>query len=231
MCGRGLILPGLGRQGRQGSRGNSGDRKWAVKGANLFRAIVAILTAGVGLARAQGFFLLTDETQPFPLVRIPIAAAAGSEVPIFRVEFGFASQEGPTAGQLHDSVTLSLGGFLDGNDRVLATLDVFGLTLNPRFGNGGDLADGAIAAVPSIPDSRLPALGGHREAVELSFQIPSGWSGSGDLAAFLASNGDNALSAAYIRQPVFVPEPAVVLLSITGGWVIWLYRRRKGGLA
>lgn len=152
-------------------------------------------------------------------------------MPVVRVEFGFATQESPTAGELHDSVTLSLGGFLDGNDRVLATLDVFGLTVNPRFGTVGDLAGGAIAAVPRIPDSRLPEFGGHREAVELSFQIPSGWSGHGNLAAFLASNGDAALSAAYIRQPVFVPEPGVAILSIAGGLGICLYRSRKGGLA
>lgn len=214
---------------RRGGRQQRVIWRWVVGWACLVGSSLIFATGQFGLVQAQGFFLLTEDTQPIPVVLFPVSAA-GSGPSVVTVEFGFATQEAPTAGQLHDSVTLSLGGFLDGNDRVLATLDVFGLTLNPRFDAVSDFADGTIAAVPRIPDSRLPVFGGHREAVELSFQIPSDWSGHGDLAGFLASNGDTALSVAYIRQPVFVPEPGMAVLTVAGGLAMGLCRRRRGGL-
>lgn len=200
---------------------------------------VAVLSALMGIGRGclplglvvtvlgQGVTVLTEETVPAPLARFSVS---GPTLPgaIFQVGFGFGTAEAPTPGELHDSLTLILAGFLDGRDRVLATIDVFGLLAKPFVEGAGDFSRTPVtfqnASLDPLSNFNLVT----RSAYTMMFPLPDDWKGEGELTAFLASNGDPLKSVAFILNPVVIPEPGALGIAVAGGVALWLAARWPG---
>lgn len=176
------------------------------------------LLALVSSIQAQDTVILTEDTLPLPLARLPVVEAGPGT--LFLVDFGFGTFEAPTPGELHDSLTLTLNGFSDGRERLLATVDVFGVTTPPLVEGTGNFTGSPIVVQERLAASILGLAWAHEGAYTLSFVIPGGWTGRGDLTGFLASNGDGLKSAGLLIQPRLVPEPGIVALTVAGGCLL-----------
>ncbi len=188
------------------------------------RGLLAGGASLVSCAWAQGVTVLTEDTLPAPLSQLRVVGPAGPGA-FFQVGFGFGTSELPEAGVLHDSLTLILAGFLDGRDRVLATVDVFGLVPKPLVEGAGDFSRTPLTFQNASLDPLLGFDVTSRSAFTLSFPMPEDWLGQGELTAFLASNGDPLKSIAFILPPVLTPEPGPLgLLLVGSAGVLWWCR-------
>jgi len=168
-------------------------------------------------AQAQGVTVLTEET--LSVARFIVAGAPGP-TSLFQVDFGFATSEAASPGQLHDSLTLMLTGFLDGKERILVTLDVFGLTPKPLVEGAGDFSNSPIefrnASLDPLAGFELPV----KQSFTMSFPLPPDWLGQGELTGFLATNGDGFKSVGFVGQPTVVPEPGALVLWCVGAGML-----------
>jgi len=209
---------------------------WIHSGPRSGRRIAALGSWGLLLLGAvirvagQGVTLLTEDTLPAPVARFPVSGPVGQES-LFQMEFGFGTNETPSPGELHDSLTLMLTGFQDGKERVLATLDVFGLTPKPMIEGAGDFSSTPLSfqAAPFHPISPFEVT--LRQSFSLQFPLPSDWLGQGELTGVLASNGDLLKSMAYVGEVLVtaVPEPSIEWLALGGGALCFLLQQRREG--
>jgi len=171
------------------------------------------------------------ETGPTPSLQTHLVLLTQEGRPrVDRLEFelGFSTTEVVSLGALFDSLTLSLAR-ADGSDPVIvATADVFGLTLAPEGVSG--LVPGSsvrLAEVGFRVDELPGALTTFAYAIEV--ELPVGALTQSYRATFdLFSNGDPQMSRGYVLA---VPEPALTRLLGSGfvllGGVSWLSARRK----
>jgi len=188
----------------------------------------AFLLALAWSTQVHGDVILTEDTLPLPLARLPVSGPGGPGT-LFLVDFGFGTFEQPTPGELHDSLTLTLSGFSDGHERLLATVDVFGVTA-PLMVEGSGLFSGSpILVRERLAGSILGLAWSHQGAYTLSFTMPGDWTGQGELTGFFASNGDAGKSAGLIGVPLLVPEPGVLAMTLVGGVLLVVAFNRQGG--
>lgn len=196
---------------------------WAVGWRVIVSAVVFL--GAFTRAQAQGVEVLTEET--LSLVRFGVAGTPGP-TSLFQVDFGFATGEAASPGQLHDSLTLILTGFLDGKERILVTLDVFGLTPKPLVEGAGDFSNTPIefrnASLDPLAGFELPL----KQSFTMSFPLPPDWLGQGELTGFLATNGDGFKSVGFVGQPTVVPEPGTLVLWCVGAGMLLGAGRRAG---
>lgn len=140
--------------------------------------------------------------------------APGLEGP-FVFELGFSTLEQPGLGALFDSLTVTLGKPGDVPSGVVATLDVFGLTIpNPQ--PGGLFSDGAISFTQVTPGGPLLDAPAFRTAYRIDVLIPPQLQGGTVRATFdFFNNGDGVASRGYVNL-LSVPEPASVVLGVGG---------------
>ncbi len=178
-------------------------------------------------AVAQGVSVLTEDLLPAAEARQSVTGPSGDGV-YFQVDFGFGTSEVPTPGELHDSITVILSGFLDRRDRVLATLDVFGLIEKPLIEGAGDFSATPIEFRNASLDPLTPFGLARQQAFTLRFPLPPDWQGRGELTAFLSSNGDAFKSVGFVSVPSLVPEQKLAGMTLMGLLLLTLVRRRAG---
>ena len=200
--------------------------RWIRVGLLCSSGILAFWGAHSG-AVAQVVTVLTEDTLPAAESRQSVIGAPGEGV-YFQFDFGFGTSELPTPGELHDSITLILSGFLDRRDRVLATLDVFGLIEKPLVEGAGDFSTTPVEFRNASLDPLTPFRLAQQQAFTLRFPLPPDWQGRGELTAFLASNGDVFKSVGFVSVPSLVPEQHLVGMTLVGLLLVAWTQRRSG---
>lgn len=168
-------------------------------------------TDGPETLQTQSVFLAANGERPFP--------------ELLQFEIGFSTTEIASIGVLYDSLTLSLSRPDGSGSVILATGDVFGLTLSP--GGVGGLIPGVSVRVSEVGfrESALPgATTTFAYAVEVDVPILA--RGDDFRATFdLFGNGDLQVSRGYAMA---VPEPMTSALLGIGVLLLgWVYHRRN----
>jgi hypothetical protein len=168
-------------------------------------------TDGPETLQTQSVFLAADGGRPFPQ--------------LLQFEIGFSTTEVASIGVLYDSLTLSLSRPDGSGSVILATGDVFGLTLSP--GGVGSLIPGGSVRVSEVRfrESALPgATTTFAYAVEVD--VPALAQSDDFRATFdLFGNGDLQVSRVYAMA---VPEPGTLALLGAGALLLgWTHNRRN----
>lgn len=161
-------------------------------------------------------------------VSIPLGPEVSEVVPgRLRYQIGFGTFEVSSTGFLYDSLTLSLSRADGSGSVILATADVFGLTVAP-LQPGGLLSGGGGIAVSEI-SAVLPELAGLPTAFayNVDVELPPALRNIPLLTTFdFFNNGDLVLSRGFAAV---VPEPAEWALLVTGLAVLAGTGKRRGG--
>jgi len=198
--------------------------------------VTAGLTLGSGLdagaATGSGFGTawLADTSVPSTLqsIGIPLGPEVSEVVPgRLRYQIGFGTFEVSSTGFLYDSLTLSLARADGTGSVILATADVFGLTVAP-LQPGGLLSGGGGIAVAEI-SAILPELASMPTAFayNVDVELPPSLRNIPLLTTFdFFNNGDLVPSRGFASV---VPEPSEWALLVTGLAVLAGVGKRRGG--
>lgn len=168
-------------------------------------------TDGPETLQTQSVYLAADGGRPF-LERL-------------QFEIGFSTTEIASVGVLYDSLTLSLSRPDGSGSVILATGDVFGLTLSP--GGVGSLIPGGSVRVTEVGFRETPLPGASATfAYAVEVDVPALAQSDDFRATFdLFGNGDLQVSRAYAMA---VPEPMTPALLGIGVLLLgWVYHRRN----
>lgn len=189
--------------------------------ASALAAIV--LGSDLGIARVEGQeFRLTTGTEVTESIFVPLPGAGESNSTL-TFEFGFSTDETAQQMTFPDSITFTLS---DGNHLAyLVTADVLGTSWAPQTA-------GALAIDPaSILRTEVlyaDAPFSRSIAYSVSFSLPVELQGTSLTLGFSLFNNQDAIqSAGFLRNPMVVPEPAVLPTLLLGGVALWFHRKKQ----
>ncbi len=151
---------------------------------------------------------------------------AGSDARL-EFDFGFATGETASPGELHDSFTASLEGG-SGAFAYLVTADAFGTLWAPANPDGSRFPDGNIGLLTILPpiDVTPATLVG---SFHVTVAIPEGFSAQALTLRFdLFDNTDASSSVGFFRGVQTVPEPSTVVTTMIGAVLLAVALRGRG---
>ncbi len=143
------------------------------------------------------------------------------------LELGFRSAEFPSAGELHDSLSVTLYRVEAPGSTTLAVSDVFGLLALPTSPGSLAIPAGALTITSVLP--RMDAVPGETMAIayEIQVNLPSVYRDRPlGLSISFFDNGDGLGSVGYVRAAV-VPEMGTIGLLGLGLVVLVGMRMRE----
>jgi len=175
--------------------------------------------------RTQIEFSSADGTRSV-LVELLPEGVGGDRVSL---ELGFRSAEFPSAGDLHDSLSVTLYRVEAPGSTTLAVSDVFGLLALPTSPGSLAIPAGALTITSVLP--RLESVSGETMSIayEIQVKLPAVYRDrSLGLAISFFENGDGLGSVGYVRATV-VPEARMIgLLGVGIGLMAATGMRKRG---
>jgi hypothetical protein len=136
-------------------------------------------------------------------------------------EFGFATDEQPTAGMIPDAATLTLQDLGGAHTAIYFTVDAHGVSWAPSALGAVFVVENAIMR-QEIPFPDLSPQLAHQVAYRVSAPLPEDFEGTLVQAYLdLFDNQDLHPSLAWISRIEVIPEPEVWRLGVFGG-LLWL---------